>query len=36
MMSLKKQIPYPCFDPDTHEGDLKLLQVRIFDCLLES
>ncbi|XP_020017384.1 granzyme A [Castor canadensis] len=27
MMSLKKQIPYPCFDPDTHEGDLKLLQL---------
>ncbi|GAB5566872.1 MARCO-like protein isoform X2 [Prionailurus iriomotensis] len=26
IMFVKKQYPYPCFDQDTHEGDLKLLQ----------
>ncbi|XP_006874723.1 PREDICTED: granzyme A-like [Chrysochloris asiatica] len=25
IMSIIKEIPYPCYDPDTHEGDLKLL-----------
>ncbi|KAM9254033.1 granzyme A-like [Dugong dugon] len=25
IMSVKKQIPYPCYDPDTHESDLKLV-----------
>ncbi|XP_075398766.1 granzyme A-like [Tenrec ecaudatus] len=24
---VKKQIPYPCYDQDTHEGDLQLLQL---------
>lgn len=28
---IKKQFPYPCYDQDTHEGDLKLLQVQTFD-----
>ncbi|XP_006889625.1 PREDICTED: granzyme A-like [Elephantulus edwardii] len=27
IMSIKKEIPYPCYDPDTHEGDLKLLKL---------
>uniref|UniRef100_A0A8C9A2A2 Chymase n=1 Tax=Prolemur simus TaxID=1328070 RepID=A0A8C9A2A2_PROSS len=27
IMFVKKEFPYPCFDPDTHEGDLKLLQL---------
>ncbi|XP_046942506.1 granzyme A [Lynx rufus] len=27
IMFVKKQYPYPCFDQDTHEGDLKLLQL---------
>lgn len=35
-MRVKKEFPYPCYDPATHEGDLKLLQVRVFDCLLKS
>ncbi|XP_048224212.1 granzyme A [Perognathus longimembris pacificus] len=26
-LSIKKEFPYPCFDPDTFEGDLKLLQL---------
>ncbi|XP_042547021.1 granzyme A isoform X2 [Dipodomys spectabilis] len=26
-LSIKKEFPYPCFDPDTHEGDLKLIQL---------
>ncbi|KAM6224355.1 granzyme A-like [Rhynchocyon petersi] len=25
---IKKEITYPCYDPDTHEGDLKLLQLK--------
>lgn len=32
-MYVKKEFPYPCFDRDTHEGDLKLLQVCPFDSL---
>ncbi|XP_025303858.1 granzyme A [Canis lupus baileyi] len=28
IMFVKKEFPYPCFDPDTHEGDLKLLQLK--------
>lgn len=31
IMFVKKVFPYPCYDQDTHEGDLKLLQVRTFD-----
>ncbi|XP_025748204.1 granzyme A [Callorhinus ursinus] len=27
IMYVKKEFPYPCFDQDTHEGDLKLLQL---------
>ncbi|XP_007942377.1 granzyme A-like [Orycteropus afer afer] len=27
VMSVKKEIPYPCYDPNTHEGDLKLLKL---------
>ncbi|XP_032706479.1 granzyme A [Lontra canadensis] len=27
IMYIKKEFPYPCFDPHTHEGDLKLLQL---------
>ncbi|KAM9693893.1 granzyme A-like [Trichechus inunguis] len=27
IMSIKKQIAYPCYDPDTHDGDLKLVQL---------
>ncbi|XP_057556706.1 granzyme A [Hippopotamus amphibius kiboko] len=27
IMSVKKEFPYPCYDPDTHEGDLKLLKL---------
>ncbi|XP_019665055.2 granzyme A [Ailuropoda melanoleuca] len=27
IMYVKKEFPYPCFDRDTHEGDLKLLQL---------
>ncbi|KAI5144182.1 granzyme A [Manis pentadactyla] len=27
IMFVKKQFPYPCFDKDTHESDLKLLQL---------
>lgn len=26
-MLVKKEYPYPCFDQDTHEGDLKLLKL---------
>ncbi|KAF6356956.1 granzyme A [Rhinolophus ferrumequinum] len=26
-MSIKKEVPYPCYDSYTHEGDLKLLQL---------
>lgn len=26
-LSIKKAFPYPCFDEDTHEGDLQLLQL---------
>ena len=31
IMFVKKEFPYPCYDPDTHEGDLKLLKVQTFD-----
>ncbi|XP_037655174.1 granzyme A [Choloepus didactylus] len=27
IMFVKKEFPYPCYDPDTKEGDLKLLQL---------
>lgn len=27
IMFVKKEFPYPCYDPDTHEGDLKLLKL---------
>ncbi|KAM4875428.1 granzyme A [Thomomys bottae] len=27
-LSIKKEFPYSCFNPDTHEGDLKLLQLK--------
>ncbi|XP_017729673.1 PREDICTED: granzyme A [Rhinopithecus bieti] len=27
IMRVKKEFPYPCYDPATHEGDLKLLRV---------
>ncbi|XP_053446579.1 granzyme A [Nycticebus coucang] len=27
IMLVRKEIPYPCYDPDTHEGDLQLLQL---------
>ncbi|XP_036063175.1 granzyme A [Onychomys torridus] len=27
ILSIKKAFPYPCFDQDTHEGDLQLLQL---------
>ncbi|XP_008063968.1 granzyme A [Carlito syrichta] len=27
IMNVTKQIPYPCYDPDSHEGDLKLLKL---------
>ncbi|KAL2779707.1 granzyme A precursor [Daubentonia madagascariensis] len=27
IMVVKKEFPYPCYDLDTHEGDLKLLQL---------
>ncbi|KAK2497088.1 hypothetical protein MC885_005076 [Smutsia gigantea] len=27
IMFIKKQFPYPCFDKDAHESDLKLLQL---------
>ncbi|XP_030699060.1 granzyme A-like [Lagenorhynchus albirostris] len=27
IMFVKKVFPYPCYDQDTHEGDLKLLQL---------
>ncbi|NP_001292861.1 granzyme A precursor [Macaca nemestrina] len=27
IMRVKKEFPYPCYDPATHEGDLKLLQL---------
>uniref|UniRef100_A0A8D1BMM4 Peptidase S1 domain-containing protein n=1 Tax=Sus scrofa TaxID=9823 RepID=A0A8D1BMM4_PIG len=27
IMLVKKEYPYPCFDQDTHEGDLKLLKL---------
>lgn len=33
IMYIKKEFPYPCFDPHTHEGDLKLLQVCTSDRL---
>ena len=29
--SIKKEFPYPCYDQDTREGDLKLLKVQTFD-----
>uniref|UniRef100_H0WVN0 Granzyme A n=2 Tax=Otolemur garnettii TaxID=30611 RepID=H0WVN0_OTOGA len=28
IMSVKKEYRYPCYDPDTHEGDLQLLQLK--------
>ncbi|XP_012782021.2 granzyme A-like [Ochotona princeps] len=28
IMAIKKNVPYPCYDNDTHEGDLKLLQLK--------
>ncbi|XP_008838629.1 granzyme A [Nannospalax galili] len=28
ILSIKKVFSYPCFDPETHEGDLKLLQLK--------
>ncbi|XP_006074225.2 granzyme A isoform X1 [Bubalus bubalis] len=28
IMFVKKEFPYPCYDPDTHEGDLKLLKLK--------
>ncbi|XP_006889657.1 PREDICTED: granzyme A-like [Elephantulus edwardii] len=28
IMYIKKEIPYPCYDPETREGDLKLLKLR--------
>ena len=31
-MPVKKEVPYPCYDKDTHEGDLKLLQVCTCGC----
>lgn len=34
-MSIKKDVPYPCYDNYTHEGDLKLLKVRTFDCTFD-
>ncbi|ELW65693.1 granzyme A [Tupaia chinensis] len=27
IMCFKKEFPYPCYDPETHQGDLKLLQL---------
>ncbi|XP_032483029.1 granzyme A [Phocoena sinus] len=27
IMFVKKEFPYPCYDQDTHEGDLKLLKL---------
>ncbi|XP_062068249.1 granzyme A-like [Lepus europaeus] len=27
-IAIKKQFPYPCYDPDTNEGDLSLLQLK--------
>ncbi|XP_029073748.1 granzyme A-like [Monodon monoceros] len=27
IMFVKKEFPYPCYDEDTHEGDLKLLKL---------
>ncbi|XP_012577255.1 PREDICTED: granzyme A-like [Condylura cristata] len=27
IMTLKQQFPYPCYDPETHENDLKLIQL---------
>ena len=30
LLLVKKAIPYPCFDPQTFEGDLQLLQVNMF------
>ncbi|ELK12186.1 Granzyme A [Pteropus alecto] len=27
ILFIKKEFPYPCYDKDTHEGDLKLLQL---------
>ncbi|KAM6157321.1 granzyme A [Erethizon dorsatum] len=27
IISIKKEFPHPCYDPDTHENDLKLLQL---------
>ena len=35
IMLVKKEYPYPCFDQDTHEGDLKLLKVPTFDCTFD-
>nr|XP_019598470.1 PREDICTED: granzyme A [Rhinolophus sinicus] len=26
-MSIKKEVPYPCYDSNSHEGDLKLLKL---------
>ncbi|XP_066109653.1 granzyme A [Saccopteryx bilineata] len=28
IMYVKKKFPYPCYDKDTHEGDLQLLQLK--------
>ncbi|KAL4823281.1 hypothetical protein H8958_022072 [Nasalis larvatus] len=28
IMRVKKEFPYPCYDPATHEGDLKLLKLK--------
>lgn len=28
IIPVKKEFPYPCYDKDTHEGDLQLVQVR--------
>uniref|UniRef100_A0A8D2BCZ1 Granzyme A n=1 Tax=Sciurus vulgaris TaxID=55149 RepID=A0A8D2BCZ1_SCIVU len=28
LMYVKKEFPYPCYDQETHEGDLKLLQLK--------
>ncbi|XP_045695880.1 granzyme A-like [Phyllostomus hastatus] len=28
ILFVKKEFPYPCYDRDTHEGDLKLLQLK--------
>lgn len=35
ILFIKKEFPYPCYDKDTHEGDLKLLQVCTFDCTFD-